>query len=118
MVSLRVESDILTIPITDVGYYQISYSIHIQSLYANRSTVGIKMTGPNGNIPGSANHQYFRYSSYGSQNTLSATFYYSHEFPTPADLMLATYLIYGSGPWQIDSNATAALSGVWVHRIS
>ena len=77
------------------------------------------MRGPEGDLEGSSNHQYFRYSSYGSQNTLSATFYYSHQFEEPTDLSVITYIIDGGWcAWEIDSNATAALSGVWVHRIS
>ena len=111
-------SDILSIPITDVGYYQISYSIHIKSLYANRSTIGITMKGPDGPLEVSSNHQYFRYSSYGSQNTLSASFYYQHRLEEPTDLVLATYILDGAGPWQIDSPSNVGMSGVWVHRIS
>jgi hypothetical protein len=76
------------------------------------------MKGPEGDIEGSSNHQYFRYSSYGSQNTLTATFYYSHKVEEPADLLLSTYIIYGSGPWWIDAPENVAVSGVWVHRIA
>ena len=100
----EVDSDITEIVLADAGTYEISYSIHIKSGYNNRSTLGIVAEDAEAiSINGSEDHQYFRYSTYGSQNTLTATFYYV----ASADDSIAfkTFILEGSGPWEIDDGA-------------
>jgi hypothetical protein len=78
------------------GFYLISYSVTFRSNYANRSCFGLfaHLNNTGSGIHGSANVQYFRYSTYGQFSTVSATFLVDVE--EGAELRLRTSLLSGS----------------------
>ena len=81
---------------TSGGFYLVSYTVTFRSNYANRSCFGLfaHLNNTGSGIAGSANVQYFRYSTYGQFSTVSATFVMDVE--EGAQLRLRTSLLSGS----------------------
>jgi hypothetical protein len=92
-------ADFNLISFSSTGLYEVSYDIHTQSLFAERSTSGVYCNlGFGENVIGSTSIMYYRHSSFGHRNSHTAHFYVTVTNNMTDYLMFFWKITSGSGP--------------------